>query len=192
VKSLLQGKIRFTDDPADVNKFQNSLLNDLIAEAEGQVEMDLSERYMAPFQTDSGQPFQNLPMRPTLLYLATMSELLSSIRVLETDFGRAMIEGGDKYASVQQKRYDAMVEKLVARKKFNGEETLEWKYPPLPSLRLNWHNTEADDGYMGRVLVTSEGRGGFPADQINSPSENFWNGNIDPLGHNKGGGEWDW
>lgn len=179
VKALLQGKIRFTDDSSDENLFQNGLLLVLISQAEGDVELDLSPRYMAPFQTDAGQPFSQLPLHPTRNYISTLCELLSSIRVLETDFGRAMISGGDKYAEVQQKRYDGMVKKLIQRKEIDGNVTNQWFYPPLPSLMLNYMNTEADDGYAGMVLVSGSGRGDFPAAQINSPGENFWNGTID-------------
>jgi hypothetical protein len=181
VVSLLEGKIRFTSDVSDENKFSFTLLKTLIDQAESDVELDLSPRYAAPFQTDQGQPFSQLPLRPTQNYIMTLCELMSCIRVLETDFGRAMLDGGDKYAKVQQDRYKAMLDRLTERRKVSGEETLQWKYPPLPGLMLSYMNDQGDDGFAGRVYVTSDGRGDYPSSQINSPSENFWTGEIDRL-----------
>lgn len=179
VKLRLAGKVRFTDDPdTEPDKMPNALLKRLISEAEGDVEHDLSPRYIAPFQTIDGTAFSNLPERPTRDVIRTLAELKSVVRVLETDFGSGTAVNGDNYAESTQKRYDKMIGKLLEKRpgSFN-----QWAYPPLPSLRLNYMNEPADDGYAGRILVTSQGDGGFPAKQINDPSENFWNGDVDDL-----------
>lgn len=181
VQLRLAGKVRFTESAKDENLMPVALANLLISEAEAQLEFDLSERYATPFQTDGGQPFSQIPNLTTKNNIKTLAELQSVIRILETDFGRGTAVDGDKYKEKLVKRYDDWVAKLVERRKVDGQESMQWKYPPLPYLRLNWFNTAADDGYMGRVFVTGSQRGDFPEDQINSPSENFWNGHIDDL-----------
>lgn len=179
VKLRLAGKIRFTDTPdTEPNKMPNALLKRLVLEAEAQVEYDLSPRYMSPLQTDEGAAFKNLPARPTQDYVKTLCELQSVMRVLETDFGSGTVADAEKYSKNIEKRYDKMVAQLMKRR---DDSYNNWFYPPLPSLRLNHHNTEADDGYSGQILVTSQGRGDFPSAQINSPGENFFSGSIDQL-----------
>lgn len=179
VKVRLAGKVRFTDDSdTEPDKMNNALLKRLIAEAEGDVEQDLSPRYAAPFQTVDGEAFSNLPERPTKEYIRTMVELKSVMRVLETDFGSGTSINADEYMEKLQTRYDAMKDKQLEKRpnSFN-----QWFYPPLPSMRLNYFNEPADDGFAGRIFVTGQGDGDFPQKQINDPSENFWNGDIDDL-----------
>lgn len=175
VKVRLIGKVRFTDDEDDENKMSNKLLRRLIKEAESAVEMDLSPRYMAPFQTTAGERFDKLPDRPTKEYIRTMCELKAVIRVLETDFGSGSAADATKYTQRQQGRYNSMADKLIKKEK----GFRQWKFPPLPEIRLNFHNIEADDGYAGQILVTGQGDGDFPQSQINDPSENYWNTEID-------------
>lgn len=175
VQVRLIGKVRFTELDSDENRMSIVLLDRLINEAEGDVELDLSPRYMAPFQTDAGTHYRNLPARPTKEIIRTLCELKAVIRVLETDFGYGTVVDGEKYKKEQEKRYSTIINRLLEKKKHGGEES-GWKYPPLPSLMLNYMNTEADDGYMGMVLSTSKGDGSFPSDRINDPSESFFNG----------------
>lgn len=177
VRIRLIGKVRFTDDDSDENHMHTRLLRRLIDEAEGQVEMDLSPRYAAPFLTRDGAAFKTLPDRPTKEVIRTLCELKAVIRVLETDFGSGSNVNGEKYKKGQQDRYEAITKKLL---EMRGEDKTGWKYPPLPQLRLNDHNVEADDGYLGQVLVTSDGDGAFPKDRINDPSESFFNARIPP------------
>ena len=175
VQIRLIGKVEFTSDPNDVNKMQTALLNRLISEAEGQVEYDLSPRYATPFTTIGGQEFkQFLKESPTNDSIRTLCELQSVIRVLETDFGRGTVVDSDKYNERLEKRYQGMVDRFLSKKK-NGQG---WAYPPLPNLALAYFNTEADDGYMGQVLVTSSGLGDFPLQRINDPSTNFFNSDL--------------
>lgn len=181
VRDRLRGKVRFTDqdrdDEDDDNRMSRRLASRLINEAEGQVEYDLSPRYTAPFQTDAGQPFTLLPLRPTLEFLKTLCELQSCMRILETDFGSGTAMEGDKYTKALQKRYDQMKDQLLAKKKDGAMESQGWRFPPLPGLKLNYMNAAADDGFMGQVIVASGTASmGYPKDQINDPSENFWNG----------------
>lgn len=177
VRIRLQGKVRFTDDLDDENKMSFKLLDRLIAEAEGEVEHDLSPRYAAPFKTVAGEAFAKLPERPTKNILRLLSEIKSVLLILDTDFGRGTVVSGDEYGKRLNERYKETLDKIMAKK----EEGWGWKYPPLPGLMLNAHNTTADDGYAGAVLTTTvTGDGAFPARQINDPSEGFYNGRLDP------------
>ncbi len=179
VRLRLIGKVRFTEDETDENKMPVALANKLIAEAEGQVEQDLSPRYAAPFQTEEGTAFKNLPERPTKLILKTLCELKAVIRILETDFGMGTAIDGEKYIKKVADRYKAIIQDNILAKVKNSEDQKQWAFPPLPGLKKNWFNTEADDGYAGMVLVTSRGDGAYPQTQINDPSETFWSGVLD-------------
>lgn len=176
VRLRLIGKVRFSDDPEDENKIFRPLAERTINEAEGQVELHLSPRYEAPFVTDASAPFKDLPDRPTKQILLTLCELQSCIRIIELAFGMGAAVDGDKYAKSLQNRYKAMVDELLCKRKDGEKESQGFRYPPLPGLRLNYMNAAADDGYMGAVIVASGSASqGAAADQINHPSETFWN-----------------
>lgn len=176
VRVRLIGKVKFTEDEDDENKMHVDLALRLIEEAEGAVEQALSPRYLAPFQGDGEGAFSGLPDRPTSEILRTLCELQSVIRILETDFGSGTAVQGDKYRESIQKRYDKMVEDLLAKRKDGGVESQGWRYPPLPGLALNYQNTEADDGYMGTVIVANGSESqGYARGQINDPSNSYWN-----------------
>lgn len=179
VKVRLIGKVRFTDDFEDENRMHILLLKRLINEAEGQVEQDLSPRYEAPFVTDAGDAFRNLPERPTKEILRTLCELQAVIRVLETDFGKGTVVDADNYAKQYRERYQEIINKLLKRKEEGYSTQVGWLYPPLSGLKLNYMNTEADDGYSGMVLSTSESDGDYAASRINDPAETFLNQRIE-------------
>jgi hypothetical protein len=177
----LVGKVRFTEESDNENRMSKVLAERLIDEAEGQVELDLSPRYAAPFQTDEGGAFSTLPERPTKNILRTLCELMSCIRILETDFGSGTIVDSEKYTEKLRARYDSVVKDLLSKRMDGGVEAQGFSKPPLPSLKLNYMNESADDGFMGSVLVSGQGDGSYPKTQINDPSENFWNGSLDDL-----------
>lgn len=179
VETRLAGKVRFTDSLTDENRFPRVLLDEMINEAEGQVEQDLSPRYAAPLQTKAGTAYTNLPERPTKNIIKTLCTLMACIRVLESDFGRGSVTDAEKYSASIQKRYDAVVNDKILAKRKDTEPSMQWAFPPLPDLMLNYFNTEADDGFFGFVGVAGQGDGGYPAKQINDPSENFWMGELD-------------
>lgn len=182
VRLRVLGKIKFTDDPDEENKMPIQLARRLIDEAESDVEQDLSRRYAVPFQTVDGQPYQMLPQRPTRDYIRTLCEMKAVIRLLETDFGESSASDSSKYTEKLEKRYTAMKDKQLEEREYGGEKQPgQWLYPPLPAIMLAFQNNQADDGYMGQVMHTSEGVGDFPSAQINDPSSNFWNGTIDDL-----------
>lgn len=180
IKPYLVGKVRFTNDISDSNNMQESFADELISEAEAEVEHDLSPRYLQPFQTDAGEAFSKLPAKPTKFMIKLLCKLKSVIRILETDFGTGSAVEGEKYKHGIKTRYDELIEKLLCKKsEKDGEYVAGFKYPPLPGLRLNYMNETADDGFAGAVLVSTQGDGGYPSKQINDPSENWWNGRID-------------
>lgn len=182
----LRGKVKVTSDPdREPDRMPLLLLNRLILEAEGAVEFDLSTRYAAPFQTIQGCPFDKLPRHPTQEVLKTLCELLSVIRVLETDFGRGSASDSSKYAESCQDRYDRMIhgdeEKGIPGLITLRKETFNvFRTPPLPGLKSSWQVSQVDTGFAGYVTRSDDtGHGGYPIHQINSPGENFWNGFIE-------------
>ncbi len=193
VKSRLLGKVKFTTDNTDENNFQDALLTEYVAQAEAQVEIDLSPRYAAPFQSKSGANWsqKNIPFAEYNI-VRNLCQLQAVIRVLETDFGRGTVVGADKYVEKIEKRYTSIItEKLLAKKKLGTMETQQWQFPPL-QLNLNYMNKRADDGYMGQILNTTQVQPQYPQFQLNDPSESYWNGifddpNFSPTG-NQGGG----
>lgn len=180
VKARLVGKVRFTADPLDENKMQVTLAERLIEEAEGQVEQDLSPRYAAPFVDTTAGTFAALPERPTKNILRTLCELKACIRILETDFGSGSAVDASKYIKTASDRYDAIIkENILAKYGDDYNSSRQWKFPPLPGLKKNWFNKQADDGYVGvGPLVTSDSSGDYAEGQINDPSEDFFNGRI--------------
>lgn len=178
VRLRLVGKVRFAkdNDGDDENRMSVALAGRLIAEAEGQVELDLSPRYLAPFQGDAGERFGTLPST-TQQIIKTLCELVSVSRILETDFGTGSATDGEKYRKAIDKRYEQIRDQLLAKRKDGSVDSQGFRYPPLPNLKLNYMNAAADSGYMGSVIVASGSpTQGYPKGQINDPALNFWNG----------------
>lgn len=181
VRLRLVGKVRFTDDPeTDENKMPEALAERLIDEAEGQVEQDLSPRYAAPFVETTAGTFAALPDRPTKNILRTLCELKACIRILETDFGSGTAIDAAKYIKSLEDRYKSIInENILAKFDDEYKSSRQWKFPPLPGLKKNWFNKQADDGYVGvGPLVTSDSSGDYAEGQINDPSQDFFNGRI--------------
>lgn len=179
VEIRLLGKVRFTDDDEDENKFPRTLLSRLIKEAEGKVERDLSPRYASPWRGPNGEAFKTLPST-TQETLRTMCELMAVIRVLGNDFGRGSVNDGSAFKKEQEGLYKEMVTRELEQR-VDGGAVAQWKFPPLAGLATGDYNM-ADDGFAGAVLTTSDnnGEGEFPRKQITDPSENWSNGDIDP------------
>lgn len=179
VKLRVRGKVRVKDNPEeDDGAMPTQLLSQLIAEAESDVEIDLSERYHAPFSTRSDGDFSLLPERPTKQYLRSLCILKSVIKVLETDFGSGAIDADD-YVKRLQSRYDKMLQKQMKRRN-DDEDHNQFLFPPLLELKLSYHNSEGDDGFRGMVINTSD-YSPYASDQINDPSQGFFNATIDDL-----------
>jgi hypothetical protein len=176
VRTRLIGKVRFSDDIDEENKMPKVLAIRLIDEAEGQVELDLSPRYLAPFQNSSGGDYSTLPDRPTRNILRLLCELQSCIRILETDFGSGTAVDASKYIKGLAARYKDIIENnVLARKDAKYKETMSWAFPPLPGLKKNYFNTEADDGYAGiGPLVTSDSTATHTEGQLSDPTQDFF------------------
>lgn len=179
VEIRLLGKVRFSDDDEDANKFPRTLLSRLIKEAEGKVERDLSPRYAAPFRGTAGEAFKTLPST-TQEAIRTMCELMAVVRVIGNDFGRGTVNDGSAFKKEQETLYKEMLERELEQR-VEGGAVAQWKFPPLAGLATADFNM-ADDGFAGAVLTTSDdnGEGTFPQKQITDPSENWSNGDIDP------------
>ncbi len=179
VELRLKGKVRFTDDPEDENKFPRSLLKRLIKEAEGKIERDLAPRYAAPFAHENCVgDFSTLP-DTTKETLRTMAELMSVIRVLGNDFGRGTVNDGSKFKEEQEKLYKEAVDHELSHR--NDTDTAAWKWPPMDSLKTSLINA-TDTGAHGTIINTNpcaRDEGSFPSDQITDPSENWANGRIE-------------
>lgn len=177
VEARVRGKVRFADEPDDENAMSRQLAIRLIDEAEAQVEYDLSDRYDAPFRNVDDNRYDTLPASPTRHYLKTLCELLAVVRIVETDFGAGSSVDAEKYCKAQMKRYDDMVKRLLDKR--SDATPGQWAKPPLPKLALSASNAQADDGFHGTILSTSQGDGAFPQKQITDPSESFINGTVD-------------
>jgi hypothetical protein len=177
VKQKLQGKVKFgAAGSTDDNHLNPDLLNELVVEAETQLQLDLMRRYNIPLQPVNGGAFSSLPDN-TRVILTMMAELLSMIRILETDFGRGTNANGDKYRDSLEKRYQSLLKPLMECRK---DSQNAWLNPPLEALQLSYQN-QGDTGFRGQVMNTSDmiGEAGYAERQINKPSENYWTGDYD-------------
>ena len=181
----LRGKVKTTFTPdEEPDRMPLLLLNRLINEAEGQVEMELSTRYLAPFQTVRCQDFSQLPERPTKEVIRTLCELLAVIRVLETDFGRGSSVDSSKYSDSCQKRYNMILygdsDKRIPGLLSVREDTFNiFSLPPLPGLKSNYQMAAVDTGFAGYIDRSDDyHHEGSAAEQINDPFESYWNGSI--------------
>lgn len=183
VRLRVIGKVRFAEgaEEDDENLMPIGLAKRLMNEAEGQVEQDLAPRYLAPFQTCDGLPFSQLPQRPTQEIIATLCELLSVCRLLETDFGRGTTTNADKYIEKLQARYNDIIKNRILALKADSYQN--WRFPPLPGLRLSPFNATCDDGYSGTPMVYSPSgeSDSFPSARMNDPSHSYWNITLEDL-----------
>jgi hypothetical protein len=185
VRQRVIGKVKFQDPAAlaDENKMSIALATRLIDEAEAQVEMDLSPRYASPFSSKSKPTMGFLGLDPkgvTRNVIRTLCEIQAVMRILETDFGSGSAVDASKYIATIEKRYTKMLEtNVLGRFDDKYKDSRQWKQPPLPDLQLAQHNTEADDGFAGMVTVTDRGEGLYPVEQIDDPSQTWFNATFD-------------
>jgi hypothetical protein len=175
IRERLLGKVRFTNDPVDENAVGSGLLESLLDEAESEVELRLSVRYNVPFQGDGGEAFNTLPAH-TQNQIKTLCRIEGCRRVMQLDFGRGSPTESDKYREHLDKDWEARLERLIEYRK---EQFGHFKYPPLPSLQLAAHNDQADDGYAGRIHVTSDDPGAYASVQMPNPGETIWSGHLE-------------
>lgn len=174
VKKRLAGKITFADDDTDDNAVGPEFLDEVIAESEAEVETRLSVRYAIPFAHKNGGSFSTLSQNTqTVIKSLIYAEFIN--RMVGYDFGRGTAIEGMKYAEQQYRVYEARMNRLV---EVRSEQFNQFKYPPLEDLALAAHNDQADDGYAGRIYLSSDDYGDDAASQINDPDETLWNGEI--------------
>lgn len=173
VRERLLGKVKFTNDDTDIHAMSSGLLIALCEEAEAEVELRLSVRYAVPFVTDDNQPFDNLPQHTKTL-LKTLCRMEATRRILQTDFGRGSSIEGENFKEVEA-AYESRLERLI---QYRDGQFGHFKYPPLPSLKLNYQNDQSDDGFAGTILVTSDEYGNYAAPQMPSPGETAWRGKL--------------
>src|SRR5690606_21763222 len=99
---------------------------------------------------------------------------------LATDFGKGSAISGDEYFKNLKSNYDDLKNMCIERNIDFKKRVSAFKYPHMPDIRLNYMNEKVDDDFACNVLNTSQCYGSYPAKQITDPSENFWNGEIDP------------
>jgi hypothetical protein len=189
VSIRLRGKVQFEDTRLSPEKNEGrmplALATRLIDEAEGQVEQDLSPRYLVPFQSYKTCTYAGLPDRPTKNIIRTLAELQSVIRILETDFGSGTVVDAQKYSKNIEARYRKIIDETILKRPEGCENTKQFSYPPLPYLQLAVFNNQADDGYPGGVLVEhGSSEGSYASNQIDDASEDF----TDAWGFDKQGG----
>lgn len=174
IKIRTAGKIKYAVDDTDPNAVGPSFLDEVIAEAEAEVETRLSIRYAIPFANADGGAFATcLTNTQNVIKQLCRSEAVR--RLLDYDFGRGTAVEGGKYADSLDRIYQSQMDRLVSRREGHFNMFI---YPPLVDLALAPHNAEADDGYAGRIYVTSDNPGEFAAAQMPSPGETLWNGEI--------------
>lgn len=174
IELFTRGKVEYTDDVEDKNRYERTLLRAMIDEAEGEVEMDLSPRYEAPFQGKNGEAFKTLP-KTTFNVIRALVRNKATIKVLESRYGRGNNVDGSKYSETLRKQYDAILDDRILLKRDGQKSGIQWAYPPLPNLKTSYFNS-ADDGFFGAVLSQTDSGGdtGYAAEQINDPSDTFF------------------
>lgn len=178
VKVRLAGKVQFESESGLVDgELPNVLLQQLIFDAETEVEQDLRSRYKIPFQSKRTQSWADLPDHSRRA-IRQVVDMLSVINVLDTDFGRGGHIDAAKYAEGMRDKYDAMITKLLGRDQEGANDKIDRfrRSPPLEDVLLAQGNREADDGYRGVLINTDQsemGSEGFAASQINDPSKGW-------------------
>lgn len=176
VEVRLLGKVKFTDDDDDENRFPRKLLTRLVREAVGKVERDLEPRYETPFVHADAGTFDALPST-TKETIRTMFELMAVVRVLGNDFGRGTVSNGGEFKAEQERLYRDMLERELSQRQDGAVG--QWRYPPMRELRTSIQNS-MDDGFHGTIVVTTrDDTGDLTSKQVTDPSQNFFNGTID-------------
>ena len=185
VKVLLANKVQFQCSPDYIQdgELPNLLLGQLISRAETRVELDLSTRYMIPFQSKRTRSYSGLPDH-SRRGIQTAVDLRSVVEVLMTDFGRGTHINGEAYYKNALEDYDGYIDLLLGRSReaANSKHDRFRFAPPLDDVRLARTNREADDGYKGMVINTDGGyhdSASYAEQQINNPGASYLNTRLD-------------
>jgi len=176
VKLRLTNKVQFQAGAQPVDgELPDDLLNQIIQDAETEVEQDLRGRYVIPFKSIKKNNFVGLPDH-TKRSIRMVVDFKAVIIVLNTDFGRGSHINGDDYSAEMAKMYHANIAKLLGRDQEGAERNRFRFTPPLDDLQLAISNRMADDGFKGRIINTDGSEGdsaSYAIEQINDPSKSY-------------------
>lgn len=121
----------------DPNSISLAFLNELIAQAEAEVEVDLNPIYVTPFIGVNGETFNNLPAQ-SHNYLKLLFSVKSAEYVMSTEFVKVrMGEGADSYPKQYVIWYTSARDRLFGRAKTGNLMTF-----PLDGLQTNTQNLQ--------------------------------------------------
>lgn len=179
VKVRLANKVQFQKDDEQLaeGELPTELLGQLICDAETEVEQDLRSRYMVPFRSKSTGQYCDLPDHSKRA-IRVVVDFQAVLYVLDTDFGRGSHINADKYKENFEKRYTALIKKLLGMDQEGENEKISRfrRTPPLDDLMLSPTNKEADDGYHGMIINTDQDERDavtYARDQINNPAASY-------------------
>lgn len=186
VKVRLANKVQFQEDPEVVaqGELSNEFLNQLIVDAETDVEQELRGRYAVPFRSKKTNQWADLPDH-TKRAIRQAVDMRAVMNVLEIDFGRGTHIDSDNYKDPLAAHYKALIQKLMGQDVEGKERDRHRFSPPLEDLLLAASNSEADDGLKGMVINTDglPNTSDYAATQINNPAENYYiTGALRPRG----------
>lgn len=182
VRVRLTNKVQFQSDPTNLQEGElpDSLLAQLIEDAETAVEKDLRSRYAIPFRSIVFGSFAQLPSH-TKKSIRMLVDWKAVSYVLATDFGRGSHIDPENYMKSINEAYDVELEKELGMDR-QGKEAKRFKFsPPLEDLMLAKSNALADDGYRGTIINTdanTHGAEDYAAHQINNPGVTYLNRRI--------------
>lgn len=179
VKLRLTNKVQFQADPNVVEdgELPNTLFCQLIADAETEVEQDLRSRYTIPFQSLRTGKFADLPDHSKRA-LRTACDLRAVMMVLEIDFGRGTHVDAKSYFDNVKEHYESYIGKLLGRDQEGANDKIDRfrRAPPLDDVKLALSNSQADDGYRGRIINTdasTHDSATYAGRQINDPANTY-------------------
>lgn len=186
VKIRLQNKVQFqsaigsvpdSNVPLLQGQIADSFLDQMIKDGETEVEQALRGRYMIPFQSIRTGQFRDLPDH-TQRVIRMLCDLKATLIVLASDFGLGTHITADPYAKSLKALYkENRILALGRDDEAASDKRDRFRFtPPLEDLRLAFSNTEADNGFKGKLINTDGGSHGvedYAKDHINDPSKSY-------------------
>ena len=177
VKIRLANKVQFQNNPSGAidGELSDAFLEQLISDAEVQVEQELRSRYAIPFRSIKRGTYIDLPDH-TKRAIRMVVDQSAVMLILLTDFGRGTHNDGDYYFLNLKKNYESNIEKLLGKDK-QGDGVNRFKFsPPLEDLMLAKSNAYADDGFYGTIINTDSSHhdsASYAEDAVNDPSKAY-------------------
>lgn len=189
VKVRLAGKVAFQSGATPSQReMPDSLLQQIIVDAETAVEQDLRGRYAIPFRSIKSDAWKPLPDH-TKRAIRTIVDMKACILILSDSFGSGTHITADGYIAKLTENYTLLLRRLLGQDLENAEfgERRFRRTPPLEDLKLAASNL-ADDGLFGAPMDANArpydsyfGHNNFAADQVNDPSLGlYWPGRRGP------------